>query len=145
MGKTERNKESVCISKRSTRVSLASHQIYNLHFYIIGLCLCCLLIVHPLLLKWQNCVGKFTHKTIWAKNSQNARCFSDCCSTSWHTIRDVMRQVMVQAVLNTDTCHLFSFISHLIVLHFNKGQDTKQRHSSYQLVSEKDIFTNPQK
>lgn len=47
----EREEESVHELESSMLMSLASNQIYNLHFYIIGLCFCGVLIVHspPLL------------------------------------------------------------------------------------------------
>lgn len=127
-----RKRERESVYKRESRrvsMSLASHQIYNLHFYIIGLCLCCLLIVHPRLLifsKWQSSMGKYFNKPLGKKKrkekldtsrrrpvsqkeKQNERPPSD----GIHTAEP--RHVSVLLI-----SHSFNRIS------FRPGQDTKQ-------------------
>lgn len=128
-------------------MSLASHQIYNLHFYIIGLCLCCLLIVHPRLLifsKWQSCIGKYFNKPSGEKK-KNGRHLTETYPMSQNEERrerpsgDDIHIAEPRPVSVLLIPHPFNRIS------FQPGQNNKQRHSAHHTVPEQDIFSYPQK
>lgn len=98
-------------------MSLALHQIYNLHFYIIGLCLCCLLIVHPRLLifsKWQRGMGKYFNKPFQNKKKYSTLelevCHVSDGETQWETTRWWQTNPVMGQYVGFDT-NLISFYS----------------------------------